>query len=189
MFKLIAVTDQASCPRPLVEQIARLLACPTPPNAIILRAKAFPAAEYAALAAQVMAICAGSSCQVILHSHVEIAKQLECTALHLPLPQLRALPATARQNFAYLSTSVHSTEETKEAMALGATALIAGHIYTTTCKEGVPPRGLAFLSSICQHATVPVYAIGGIGFNYDQWEELQTAGAQGACIMSAYMRT
>ena len=36
--------------------------------------------------------------------------------------------------------------------------------------------------------SIPVYAIGGIGFDARQWQELVQSGAQGACIMSAYMK-
>ena len=96
-----------------------------------------------------------------------------------------------------------------------ATAQDAGlisHIYATSCKPGLPPRGLEFLRSIhdvvVKHTTptlskadeeasahnsilcqnpFPVYAIGGIRFDPSQWQELAQHGATGACIMSAYM--
>ena len=35
---------------------------------------------------------------------------------------------------------------------------------------------------------IPIYAIGGIGFDAQQWQELAQNGASGACIMSAYMQ-
>lgn len=35
---------------------------------------------------------------------------------------------------------------------------------------------------------IPIYAIGGIGFDASQWCKLQSAGAAGACIMSGYMQ-
>lgn len=119
-----------------------------------------------------------------------------------------------RANHPLLSTSVHSVAEAEQALKLGANALIAGHIYATNCKAGLPPRGLEFLQSICAcvrqkqaeamgKATwlaeaqvpsqaipqaIPVYAIGGIGFDEKQWQELRDSGACGACIMSAYMK-
>ena len=125
------------------------------------------------------------------------------------------MPDKARHSL-HTSTSVHSASEAEQALQLGAKALIAGHIYATSCKAGVPPRGLVFLRSInelcVRHTTplvsntpanlstastfskmgtippIPVYAIGGICFAPAQWQELEQNGASGACIMSAYMR-
>ena len=152
--------------------------------------------------------------------------------MHLPLPKLSQLPVAARRSLV-ISSSVHSVAEAQRALAEGAQALVAGHIYTTSCKAGLPPRGLEFLKQIHEVATkhvapkiptmaesykptqlqddadvrehqssteqksskdckscksIPVYAIGGIGFDARQWQELVQSGAQGACIMSAYMK-
>ena len=108
--------------------------------------------------------------------------------LHLPLAFLRQISEYERAYFTWLSTSVHSVGEAQEAQALGATVLIAGHIYTTQCKAGLAPRGLGFLQSVCSAVSLPVYAIGGIGFDAAQHAELKANGARGACVMSAYMR-
>ena len=81
-----------------------------------------------------------------------------------------------------------SVEEAKEAQKLGATYLTAGHIYTTDCKKGLPPRGLDFLREICNAVTIPVYAIGGIHAGTGQIREVMECGASGACIMSEMMK-
>ena len=92
-------------------------------------------------------------------------------------------------DIASLGVTVHKrVEEAIEAQALGATVLIAGHIYTTQCKAGLAPRGLGFLQAVCSAVSLLVYAIGGIGFDAAQHAELQANGARGACVMSAYMR-
>ena len=65
---------------------------------------------------------------------------------------------------------------------------MAGHIYATDCKKGLPPRGLSFLREVCSNVTVPVYAIGGIGFADGRIEEVCKNGAKGACIMSEVMK-
>ena len=70
---------------------------------------------------------------------------------------------------------------------MGVTYLTAGHIYVTDCKKGLAPRGLHFLQEVCKSVSVPVYGIGGIKFDPVQWQELQSAGATGGCIMSGMM--
>lgn len=186
---LIAVTDSASCPRPLPKQIERLAKLTElRPQSVILRAKALDKAAYRTLALQAQQSCKVTGIPLILHSDWQLAHDLGISKLHLPLALLRQMPACKRTHFTWLSTSVHSVEEAIEAQALGATVLIAGHIYTTQCKAGLAPRGLGFLQAVCSTVSLPVYAIGGIGFDAAQHAELQANGARGACVMSAYMK-
>lgn len=186
---LIAVTDSATCPRPLAEQIERLAKLTElRPQAVILRAKALDKAAYRTLALQAQQSCEAAGIALILHSDWQLARELGISMLHLPLALLRQMPACKRTHFTWLSTSVHSVGEAQEAQALGVTMLIAGHIYTTQCKADLAPRGLSFLQAVCSSVSLPVYAIGGIGFDAAQHAELKANGARGACVMSAYMR-
>ena len=210
-FQLLAVTDAASCPRSLAEQVERIAVCPYKPHKLLLRAKDLDTEAYAHLAKNVQTICQKHDIELIIHTHWQLTLELGISRVHLPLPLLAQTPLEARQRL-YLSSSVHSVEEAQKALAEGAQALIAGHIYPTDCKAGVPPRGLEFLQQIynvaVKHTTptlskadeeasahnsilcqnpFPVYAIGGIRFDPSQWQELAQHGATGACIMSAYM--
>ena len=74
----------------------------------------------------------------------------------------------------------------REAERLGCSYLIAGHIYATSCKPGLPPRGLAFLREVTVATELPVYAIGGI--TPIRLAEILAAGAAGGCAMSSLMR-
>lgn len=186
---LIAVTDSATCPRPLPKQIERLAKLTElRPQAVILRAKSLDKAAYRTLALQAQQSCKVTGIPLILHSDWQLAHDLGISKLHLPLALLRQISEYERAYFTWLSTSVHSVGEAQEAQALGATVLIAGHIYTTQCKAGLAPRGLGFLQNVCIAVNLPVYAIGGISFDASQHAELQANGARGACVMSAYMR-
>ena len=214
-FRLIAVTDAASCPRSLVEQVERIAECAYKPQQLLLRAKELTPEDYAKLAREVLPLCQSYGIELIIHTHWQIALELGLKRVHLPLPKLAQLPVAARRSLV-ISSSVHSVAEAQRALAEGAQALVAGHIYSTSCKAGLKPRGLEFLKQIHEVATkqtlptqlpanadvrehqnsteqksnksIPLYAIGGIGFDARQWQELVQSGAQGACIMSAYMK-
>ncbi|MGM9570087.1 MAG: thiamine phosphate synthase [Phascolarctobacterium sp.] len=217
-FQLIAVTDAASCPHSLVEQVARIANCQHKPAKLILRAKELDDDAYGELATKIQSLCLEHGIEIILHTHWQLARDLRLTAVHVPLPLLASIPLQVRKSL-HISTSVHSVAEAEQALQLGAKALIAGHIYATSCKPDLPPRGLNFLrnvydivvkhttpmnqhpstsSDISDHAPIitdtiihefiPLYAIGGIGFDVQQWRELQSSGATGACIMSGYMQ-
>ena len=91
-----------------------------------------------------------------------------------------------KKAFPILGVSCHSVEEAGKAKELGCTYIIAGHIFETDCKKGVPPRGLEFLKEVCDTIDIPVYAIGGI--TMDNIALVKNAGAAGGCMMSGLMR-
>ena len=78
------------------------------------------------------------------------------------MPVLRKLSEEKRSHFRIIGASCHSVEEAREAVELGCNYIIAGHIFATDCKKGLPGRGLDFLKEVCASVSVPVYAIGGI---------------------------
>ena len=90
---LIAVTDSASCPRPLPEQIERLTKLTElRPQAVILRAKSLDKAAYRTLALQAQQSCKVTGIPLILHSDWQLAHDLGISKLHLPLALLRQMP-------------------------------------------------------------------------------------------------
>lgn len=182
---VIAVSNRTLCSRPFAEQLEQV--CRLHPKALILREKDMPEEDYLLLAKDTMEICGKYHVPCILHTYVNAARKLHCTSIHLPLFLLRKYQGKLN-DFISVGTSVHSTEEAQEAQKLGATYLTAGHIYTTDCKKGLPPRGLDFLEDICRSVTLPVYAIGGISPGTDQISEVMKHGASGGCIMSGMMR-
>lgn len=181
---ILAVTNRHLCSRPLAAQVKRI--CRLQPQAVILREKDLSEEDYRILAQKIMEICSLSNVPCILHTYVNAARELNSSAIHLPLPLLRMYSADLK-DFLTIGTSIHSVEEAIEAEQLGATYLTAGHIYSTDCKKGIPPRGLSFLQAVCSNTTLPVYAIGGIRLKGSQLKEVTDQGAKGACIMSGMM--
>lgn len=179
---LILVTNRALCKRPLLAQLSLLL--PNRPAAVILREKDLSLDAYYDLAMQVQALCAFYQVPCILHEHLAAARALNHSRIHLSLPSLERAQ-DQRKHFTEVGASVHSVEEARHAYRLGATYVIAGHIYLTACKAGLPPRGLQFLKQLRQALPIPVYAIGGI-LPENQYLALQS-GAGKVCIMSGAM--
>ncbi|MFV0636318.1 thiamine phosphate synthase [Mitsuokella sp.] len=157
------------------------------PRAIVLREKDMTPEAYEALARKVMAICAKHDVPCILHQFIEAAQKLRPAGLHLPLPLLRRVRAEGKElNFAELGTSCHSVQDVKEAAELGCTYAFAGHIYATSCKPGLSPRGLTFLREVTSSSDLPVFAIGGL--TPARLPEVLAAGAAGGCAMSSLMK-
>lgn len=176
---LIYVTNRLQCTGNFLERIERL--AKGRPDAIILREKDLELSEYEALALDVQKICERHGVGLILHNHASVALALRVNRIHFSLEKLRGLPF----GFSTIGASVHSAEEAEEAQRLGATYLVAGHIFDTQSKAGAPPRGLSFLRELCSSVTLPVYAIGGIGA--ERVADVMQAGACGVCIMGETM--
>lgn len=184
MCNVICVTNRALCNEPFSERLARIVQ--THPAAVILREKDLPEDQYRALAACALEICRAANVPCILHTFVDIARELQPDGLHLPMHLLRQLSEEQRRSFQRLGASCHSVEEAQEARALGCTYITAGHIFATDCKKGLAGRGLDFLRSVCESVSIPVYAIGGI--EPARLPVVLAAGASGACVMSGLMR-
>ena len=185
-FKIIAVSNRKLCDRPFLEQIERV--CKIHPEAVILREKDLTEEEYRIFAKEVMNICSRYQVSCILHNFWETAIELGSTSVHLPLQVLRKTTDEEKKKFTKIGISIHSVEEAKEAEQLGASYLTAGHIYATDCKKGLLPRGLEFLEEVCKEVNIPVYGIGGIKFDEEQWNDMEKCGAVGGCIMSGMMK-
>lgn len=183
MSNILCITDRTLCREDFLSRLEAVAAAR--PAGIVLREKDLDESTYQALASQVMALCRRYEVPCILHTFVGAARALGADAIHLPLPLLRALGPADKAAFRVIGASCHSVAEAQEAQALGATYLTAGHIFETTCKAGLPGRGLDFLAQVCSAVSLPVWAIGGIG--PETLPAVLAAGAQGGCIRSGLM--
>lgn len=181
---LIVVTNRKLCPGDFLQRIKLLVEGKTKPTAIILREKDLSLEEYEALTLKVLEICHRFDVPLIVNQYISVAAKLKLPGIQLSMDDFRK-NKDGLKAFTNIGASVHSVSEAVEAETLGATYLIAGHIFPTDCKKGVPPRGLGFLEEVCAAVSIPVFAIGGI--KETNINEILAAGATGACIMSKAM--
>ena len=179
---VIYVTNRKLCRDDFLDRIGSL--AKSRPHAIMLREKDLEPDEYEALASKVKEICGKNGVRLIVNGYMVAASKLGITCIHLSMSDLR-LHAAVLSDFTWVGASVHNVCEAQEAQELGASYLITGHIFTTDCKKGVPPRGLSFLREVCNSVTVPVFAIGGM--TNDMIEDIMSFGAKGICLMSEAM--
>ena len=183
MFKLLSVTARTLCKEDFLARVGAI--CAAGIDGIILREKDLSEVSYRSLASDVLQICRDRETPCALHTYPAAAQQLHAKALHLPLHAFLALGEAEKRAFPTIGVSCHSLDDVMAAQEGGCSYVTLGHIFATDCKKGLPGRGLAFLSEVCRHASVPVYAIGGI--NRDNIARVRDAGVSGACIMSGLM--
>lgn len=175
MSEIICVTHRRLCPDDFLTRMRCIIAAH--PRAVILREKDLAASAYEALARQLLPLCRAEGVPLLLNGHPLVAAKLGCGA-HLPFAR--------REELLCGGLSVHAPEETCTARQSVAHYLIAGHIWDTDCKAGIAGRGTNFLQAVVRAAAgLPVYAIGGV--TPGRMPAVRTAGAAGACIMSALM--
>lgn len=179
---LICVTNRKLCTDDFFNRIDQL--AKGKPYGIMLREKDLSMAEYEDLAIRIKKICDINKVPLIINQNIEIASKLKIPYIQLSMTNLRLYKNKLHQ-FNNIGASVHSVNEAMEAQKLGASYLIAGHIFSTDCKKGVPPRGLLFLKEVCDSVTIPVFAIGGI--TQDKMNDVINTGAKGTCVMSECM--
>ncbi|AEF81566.1 thiamine phosphate synthase [Leadbettera azotonutricia] len=162
-------------------------------DAFVLREKDLSLGRYEDLARKVLDICRPGNVELILHTQVEAAIDLNAKSIQLPWAVFKtgafisADLARLRDRGIAFGVSVHSAEEAAEAERSGAAWLIAGHVFVTDCKKGLEPRGLEFIGSVCRAVKIPVYAIGGIS-EYTI-AGVEKCGTEGVCIMSSLMES
>ena len=188
---VIAVTNRKLSQRPFLEPIKRV--CQLRPEAVILREKDLSETEYAKLAEEVYNITTSYDVRLIIHTYINVARELGINTVHMSLHNMREyrkefIDNVNKTNNIKTGCSIHSVEEAVEARNMGASYITAGHVYATDCKKGLAPRGLDFLKNVCDSVDIPVYAIGGIDIDDGRRKEVKKYGAAGSCIMSGMMK-
>lgn len=174
-----------------IEQIEKV--CQTDCDKILLREKDMDDNSFMELATKVKQLCDKYNKELIIHHRVDVCKELEIRQIHFPMPYLLGQESPEQfieelkemYNGMRVSASVHAVEEAILAQSWGIDELIAGHIFDTDCKKGIPGRGISFLEEVCNSVQIPVYAIGGM--NEDRMNIVCNVGAKGICMMSQYM--
>lgn len=184
MYK-ICVTNRHLVKGDYLEQIKKVVN--TDISALMLREKDLDEDTYKKLSLEVMKVCENAGVDLIINKFINVADELGVKRIHLPFQDFKNRVASNNIDTKkyILGTSTHSVEDAIYANNNGASYITAGHIFATDCKKGLEPRGLVFLSKVCNAVDIPAYAIGGI--NKNNMQACIDSGADGVCIMSGYM--
>lgn len=185
-YTKICITNRHLVSGDFIKQIENILKSKEKPDILILREKDMTEGDYKALAYKVMNLCSRYNTRCILHKFKGAAESIGAKALHLCMADFEKMTEDDKLKFETIGVSVHSVEEAVRAQSLGASYIMAGHVFETDCKKGVKPRGIEFLKEICSEVSIPVYAVGGI--NKENAASCKSAGAAGVCMMSVFMK-
>ena len=160
--------------------------------ALTLREKDLDKNEYLKLIEKVYPICERYKINLILHQNYDLNldDKYNIEGIHLSYSIFKSLNENIKaeliKKYKRIGVSVHSLNEAKEVESLGASYVVAGHIFETDCKKGLEPRGLKFVKDLSSTLTIPIFAIGGIDEKNSQ--SVIDSGAFGVCMMSSMMK-
>lgn len=152
---------------------------------IQLRAPSLSQADYRALAADALALCAGRA-QLMLKGPLEWAVEFPAAGWHLTAAQLRqqagqGRPLPARQ---WLAASCHDAEELALASALRVDFVTLSPVQTTATHPEAVPLGWRRATTLLTGFNQPAYLLGGLGA--DDLGQAAQAGAQGVAAIRAF---
>lgn len=123
---------------------------------------------------------------VLVNDRLDVALAVGAGGVHLAG---RSLPVADAVRLAdgrlLVGRSVHSLEEAREAEQQGASYVTFGHVFPSTSKPGLPPRGTDALAEIVRALAIPVLAIGGI--SRDNLGGVLATGCAGVAVISAIL--
>lgn len=155
-------------------------------NWVQLREKSGPALKLYEDAMEIIPTAAELGAGVSINDRIDVALASGASGVHLagkslPPEAARALTPTGM----LLGVSVHSLNGARAAAEAGVDYVTFGHVYPTSSKPGLPPRGVRELAEIVESLDMPVLAIGGI--NVSNVREVLATGASGIAVISTIL--
>lgn len=154
---LILITDRARAgdPLPAVRRLPRG-AC------VLLRDYDHP--DRAALARRLAAACRRRGLALLVAGDGELAARVGAAGLHLPEHDAGAARCWRRRFPGWwITAAAHSGPAVRRAAALGADAVLLAPAFATRSHPDARPLGPLRFAAITRDATVPIYALGGVG--------------------------
>jgi thiamine-phosphate diphosphorylase len=183
-FQLHVITDGIKRTPELVDSVEKTLRGGA--DAIQLRYKSAPALDLWELGRNIQPIFSRFRGLFLINDRIDVALGLQADGVHLAG---KSLPVQVAKRICgdsfQIGCSVHSVEEAVTAAQQGASYITFGHIFATTSKPGLTPRGIQALYDVVEAVNVPVLAIGGI--TVETLPEVLQTGCAGVAVIGAVM--
>lgn len=134
------------------------------PAMVLLRAPWLEPSEYGRFAVAAGDLCRHSGARLILHGDPSVLDSAPADGLHLPWRLAAALGTRPVPGDCLLAVSCHDQEQLTQAARLDADFATLGPVHPTASHPGVPVLGWSGFEALAAQATMPVYALGGLGF-------------------------
>jgi 8-oxo-dGTP diphosphatase len=151
-----------------------------------LRAKTLEPLAYRALARQALALCEDYGATLLLNADPDLVTDLGAHGVHLTGERLLRQACRPLGNERWVAASCHDERELSHACRIGVDFVVLSPVRFTSSHPTSRPLGWDRFRSLVAEATVPTYALGGLGT-----ADLNAAwdhGGQGVACTSALWR-
>jgi len=179
------ITDRQSCSLPILHQIQQAIDASV--DLIQIREKDLATRPLLELAARALELAKGSCSKILINDRLDIALAAGLDGIQLGHHSVttRTVAERVRELDLLIGASVHSMDEFLLAATRGASFVTLGPIFATPSKSAYgPPVGLELLATVCQRASIPVFALGGI--NLENYRSCLAAGASGIAAIRLF---
>jgi thiamine-phosphate pyrophosphorylase len=179
------ITDRQSCSLPILQQIQQAIEASV--DLIQIREKDLATRPLLELANRALELAKGSRSKILINDRLDLALAGGLDGVQLGHHSVGT--GTVRKRLGEMNlkigVSVHSMDEFLLAAVEGASFVTLGPIFATPSKSAYgPPLGLELLTTVCQCATIPVFALGGI--NLENYRSCLAAGAAGIAAIRLF---
>ncbi|AJC94424.1 thiamine phosphate synthase [Campylobacter volucris] len=178
--KIIAISDSQNTQGDFLNFIEKLSKSSI--DALVLREKHLNATEYYELAKEVLRIFSKNNKICFLHFYHDVCLRLNHQYFHSPFQILKNEKYTCKK-IQYIGVSIHSKQELKQSYQYNVNHAFYGHIFPSSCKQDLTPKGILNLQEILLQSKIPIYAIGGI--NIQTISFLKDLNLAGICMREA----
>ena len=179
------ITDRHSCSLPILQQIQQAIDASV--DFIQIREKDLATRPLLELAGRALELAKGSRSKILINDRLDIALAGTLDGIHVGHDSVET--SASRKQLGEMNlligASVHSMNEFLQAAAEGASFATLGPIFATPSKSAYgPPLGLDLLKAVCRRASIPVFALGGIGL--ENYQPCLAAGADGIAAIRLF---
>ncbi len=148
-----------------------------------LRIKSLPPKDVHAIYRIVQSECDRHKMTLLINSDLPLF-ETKANGIHL---SSRALMISRRRpaDFAWVAASCHNLKELRHAENIGVDFVVLAPVLPTLTHPDVTPLGWEGLTSLIEHANIPVFALGGL--KTSDLTRVIDAGAQGIAGISAFL--
>ena len=179
------ITDRHSCSLPILHQIQQAIDASV--DLIQIREKDVATRPLLELVERAVELAKGSCSKILINDRLDIALAAGLDGIQLGHHSVttRTVAERVRERGLLIGASVHSMDEFLLAATGGASFVTLGPIFATPSKSAYgPPVGLELLTTVCQRASIPVFALGGI--DLENYRSCLAAGASGIAAIRLF---
>jgi len=147
------------------------------------RQKGLSRAQFESLAVQAVETSRNAGARILLNSTPALVEQLQADGLQLNANELMSLTERPLSDQYLVSASCHNAEEIQRACELDLDFAVLSPVQPTATHPDAQPLGWQQFESMVSEATLPVYALGGVG--RADTEQAWRSGGQGISAIRA----